>query len=111
VSQIERNISVPTVTSLERITTALEISVSSFFASTQVNSPNSSEDNKGTSRRRIAVIAKDDRKRLIMPKGKIRYELLSPDLQHKIEFVFIILPLETRTAVFCLTKVRNVGLS
>jgi transcriptional regulator with XRE-family HTH domain len=99
-SQIERNISVPTVTTLRRITTALEISVSDFFTSTEIDSTNSFEYNQNTCRKRIAVVAKNERKRLTMPKGKIQYELLSPDLQHKIQFVFIRLPPGAKTEAF-----------
>jgi transcriptional regulator with XRE-family HTH domain len=94
-SQIERNVSVPTVTKLQKISEALEIDLSSLLpengdSSNEAHSVNNKENSK-----RISVVRKGERKKIILPDGP-RVEMLCPDLQHKIEFIYLRYPVGTK---------------
>lgn len=104
-SQIERNLSVPTVTTLERITNALGISVTELFSQLEKENNQgqglfqlhksaleSSEKGPARYRGRIDVVRKDERKKLVLPRDEAHYELLSPDFQRKIEFITVHFP-------------------
>ena len=93
-SQIERNVSVPTVAKLQKIAEALDIKFSNLFpenddSSSKADLVNSKEDSK-----RISVVRKGQRKKMVMPWGAL-YEMLCPDLQHKIEFIYLHYPAGT----------------
>lgn len=75
ISQIERNIVTPSIVSLWKIATALEVSVGSFFEEEKHN-PN-------------PIVRYNNRKRIMTSNKKAIYELLSPDLNRKIEFLYI----------------------
>jgi len=108
-SRIERGHSVPTITTFEKIGTALGVDLSSLFGGHEVGhlavsldrsavhmfSGNQSCDfsptNNGNDSKAISVVRRDQRKKLIMPWGA-RYEMLCPDMQHKIEFIYINYP-------------------
>jgi transcriptional regulator with XRE-family HTH domain len=87
-SQVERSISVPTVRTLERILSALDTTVSALYLELE----NSSR--AYPSGQKVAVVRKSQRKRVLLgpERGRARYELLTPDYQRKIEFVYIHLP-------------------
>jgi len=112
-SQIERNISVPTVITLERITKAYEITTSGLFFElendVQESAPLPSKkkkilnlNTKGSAlhSKNMALIRKGDRKRLILPRSEAEYELLSPDLQRKIEFITVHFPIGAKITEF-----------
>ncbi len=113
-SQIERNISVPTVITLERITKAYGIATSDLFfelengakRSTSLESEKIKTTNLNTkrnildSKNNFAVVRKGDRKKLILPRSEVEYELLSPDLQRKIEFITVHFPAKATTEIF-----------
>ena len=93
-SQIERNVSVPTVTKLQKIAETLDIKLSDLLpengdSSNEAHSVNNKENSK-----RISVVRKGERKKMIMPWGAM-YEMLCPDLQHKIEFIYLHYPAGT----------------
>jgi transcriptional regulator with XRE-family HTH domain len=94
-SQIERNVSVPTVTKLQRIAEALNINFSNLLPQNG-NSSNEADpaDNKDKSTG-ISVVRKKERKKMIMPWGAM-YEMLCPDLRRKIEFIYIHYPVGTK---------------
>ena len=95
-SQIERNISVPTVTKLQKISQALDMNMSSFFTEMEGFESSSSIDDKKENSKRVDVVRKGERKKMIMPWGG-RYEMLCPDLQHKMEFIYLRYPVGTKT--------------
>lgn len=104
-SQIERNISVPTVITLERITRAFGIATSELFfelensgqgvsakASRGKKEENSDWRENTQNGRNVAIVRRNDRKKLVLPRSEAEYELLSPDLQRKIEFITVCFP-------------------
>lgn len=75
ISKIERNLVVPSVISLWKIAGVLGVSIGSFFEQ---------EDKKSRT-----VVRKSERKKIITQNSNAYYELLSPDLNRKIEFLMI----------------------
>lgn len=73
ISQIERDITMPSVTSLWKIASALNVHINYFF--------DEYED-------KIPIIRKCERKKLILPNSNLTYELLSP-LNKKMELLLI----------------------
>jgi transcriptional regulator with XRE-family HTH domain len=76
ISQIERNIVTPSIVSLWKIAKSLQVSVGYFF----------DEDIKNITN---PIVTKNTRKRIIASNNNAIYELLSPDLNRKIEFLYI----------------------
>jgi transcriptional regulator with XRE-family HTH domain len=94
-SQIERNASVPTVTKLIDIAGALNVTLSTLFPENESSGrekplSNRNEDKNNRSKR-IEVVRKGARKKLLTPWGA-SYEMLCPDLQHRIEFIILHYP-------------------
>ncbi len=98
-SQIERNISIPTVTKLQQIAEAFHVPMSSLLPETDTPGETSFGDQKTMNSNRITVIRRERRKKLVMPWGGL-YEMLCPDLRHKIEFIYIHYPVGTRAEEF-----------
>lgn len=73
-SQIERDITGPSVESLWKIAKALNVSMNYFFDNYEENNP---------------VVRKNERKQLKLPNSNVTYELLSPNLNRKIEFLIV----------------------
>lgn len=69
-SQIERDISDPSIATLRKIANALNVAVFYFLM-----------DESGTN----PIVRKGDRKKLKLPKSPITYELLCPDLKRNME--------------------------
>ncbi|AZV56201.1 XRE family transcriptional regulator [Clostridium sp. AWRP] len=76
ISQVERNITGPSVTTLWKIAKALNVSMNYFFDEDECEE----KDN---------VVRKDKRKMIILPNSKITYELLSPNIKGKIEYLLV----------------------
>ena len=104
-SQIERNISVPTVITLERITRAFGIATSELFFALEnggqgvsmkehreKSDENSNWIDSTHNETRVSIVRRGDRKKLVLPRSEAEYELLSPDLQRKIEFITVSFP-------------------
>lgn len=73
ISQVERDLANPSISSLKEIANALEVPLGAFFENyTQATSP---------------VVRKNERKKLI-PNDKITYELLSRDMSGKMELIY-----------------------
>lgn len=72
-SQIERNLLTPSVSTLKRIASALDIPAGDLMFAPQ----------PGSTRTMVAVMRKDERKRLAFPQSTISYELLTPDLRRR----------------------------
>lgn len=75
ISKIERNLVVPSVISLWKIAGALNVSIGSFF---------DQETHK-----QKTVVRRNERRKIITQNSNAFYELLSPDLNRKIEFLMI----------------------
>lgn len=69
-SQIERDLSEPSITSLRKIAKALNVAVFYFLMNEEEKKP---------------VVRKAERQKLVFPHSKITYELLSPDLNRQME--------------------------
>lgn len=76
ISQIERNIVTPSIVSLWKIAQSLGVSVGYFFEEETKNNIS-------------PVVKKNSRKRIIASNNNAIYELLSADLNRKIEFLYI----------------------
>ncbi len=76
ISQIERNMVTPSIVSLWKIAQSLNVSVGYFF-----------EENE---KKNISpVVKKNNRRRILISNNNAVYELLSADLNRKIEFLYI----------------------
>lgn len=84
VSQIERGVASPSITTVRRLTGALNVPVATLF----LEKDQSSSPDVELEGERI-VVRKDERKGLHVPKSRVRYELLTPDLNRQIEFLWI----------------------
>jgi len=71
-SQVERGFAEPSITSLRQIAEALDVPIFYFLIEEQKPNP---------------VVRKNERKILKLPKSHLRYELLSPDLNRKMEIM------------------------
>lgn len=74
ISQIERDLVGPSVASLWKIAEALGVPMGYFF-----------DDKKDAE----CVVKRDRRKKIQIPESKITYELLSPNMKGKIEFLLV----------------------
>lgn len=70
ISQIERDLTSPSITSLRRIASALDVPIFYFLMDDGMPNP---------------VVKRDRRRKLILPNSHLTYELLSPDLNRKME--------------------------
>ena len=84
ISQVERGRASPSITTLRRIAAALDVPIAALFLGDEVPSPGET-DRLG----RRLVVREAERKRLHVPRSKIDYELLTPDLNRKVEFLWI----------------------
>jgi transcriptional regulator with XRE-family HTH domain len=69
-SQIERNLTNPSLESLRKISDALEVPIFFFLAEPAIKSP---------------IVRRDRRLKLTLPESNLTYELLSPDLNRQME--------------------------
>ncbi|MGQ9515816.1 MAG: helix-turn-helix domain-containing protein, partial [Anaerolineae bacterium] len=69
-SQIERELADPSIKSLRRIAEALDVPVFYFLSDEQEHRP---------------VVRRHERKKLTLPRSQVTYELLTPDLNRKME--------------------------
>ena len=87
-SMVERNISAPTVRTLEKVVRALGTTVSSLYLEME------NSEKRNSCLGRVMVVRKKDRKKLVLgpERGKAHYELLTPDYQRKLEIIYIHFP-------------------
>jgi len=87
-SLIERNISTPTVRTLEKVVRALGTTISRLYLELE----NSEKQNFYSGR--VTVVHKKDRKKLVLgtERGKAHYELLTPDYQRKLQIIYVHFP-------------------
>lgn len=84
ISQVERGQASASITNLRRIASALGVPIAALFLS-HGQSANGQADRFG---RRI-VVRRDERKGLHVPRSGVVYQLLTPDLARKVEFIWI----------------------
>ena len=83
ISQVERGLASPSVNTLRRIAGALDVPIAALFLGGEM-----SDDESDRAGRRL-VVRRHERKGLSVPRSKVVYELLTPDLNRKIEFIWI----------------------
>jgi transcriptional regulator with XRE-family HTH domain len=71
-SQVERNVSMPSIDSLRKISKALNIPTFYFFLETENPSP---------------VVRRGERRQLLIPQSHVIYELLTPNVNRKMEII------------------------
>jgi quercetin dioxygenase-like cupin family protein len=81
---VERGLASPSINTLRRIAGALEVPIAALFLGGDDGS-NGESDRWG----RRLVVRRDERKGLHVPRSKVVYELLTPDLNRRIEFIWI----------------------
>jgi transcriptional regulator with XRE-family HTH domain len=84
VSQVERGVASPSITTLRRLAGALNVPVAAFFVGDGAVA--SSGDTLEGAR---IIVRRDERKGLRVSRSNVVYELLTPDLNRKIEFLWI----------------------
>lgn len=72
-SQIERDLASPSIESLRKVSQALDVPIFYFLVEPETKSP---------------VVRRDMRLKLMLPESRLTYELLTPDLNRKME-VFV----------------------
>ena len=89
-SQIERDLAQPSISSLKRIARQLEISVVDLFAP-KPDSQGGQVDSKPESKycNDIRVVLSDRRKSLVLPGSTLRYDLLTPDLNRQLQVLYV----------------------
>jgi quercetin dioxygenase-like cupin family protein len=86
-SQIERNQATPSVGTLHTIASALGLTLASFFEEPVENDEFAQREGSGAQ-----VVRADRRSVLIYPGSGNRNELVSPDLQRKIQMMWTVIP-------------------
>jgi transcriptional regulator with XRE-family HTH domain len=84
ISQVERGQASPSITNLRRIASALGVPVAALFLSS-AQSANGQIDRFG----RRLVVRRHERKGLHVPRSGVVYQLLTPDLNRRVEFIWI----------------------
>ena len=84
ISQIENNVTTPSIDVLRRISAVLEVHVGEFF-----NQDGDGDPGAEPAATRPLVVRAGRRKKLILPQSRWVYELLTPDLQGKLELLWL----------------------
>jgi transcriptional regulator with XRE-family HTH domain len=84
-SQVERGLTSPSITTLRRLAAALNVPVAAFFVND--GAPTTATDDAHDGQR--IIVRRQDRKGLRVPRSNVVYELLTPDLNRKVEFLWI----------------------
>jgi len=89
ISQVERGVTAPSLDVLWRIAQALDASIGLFFQQEPASPAAPEADGAAPERKpKALVVRRGARKTLGLP-NSVTYELLSPDLQHRIEFIWV----------------------
>ncbi|MDO8211974.1 cupin domain-containing protein [Conexibacter sp. CPCC 206217] len=84
ISQVERGIASPSITTLRRLAAALSVPIAALFVEHD-QAEGGAEEFDG---RRI-IVRRGERKGLRVRRSRVEYELLTPDLNRAIEFLWI----------------------
>lgn len=88
-SMIERNRSAPTVRTLERVVKALGTTISQVYKDMEEDAAD-----RDAGKNRVTVLKKVERKQLLLgpERARAHYELLTPDYQRRLQFMYIHFP-------------------
>ena len=97
ISQVERDLANPSLGTLKRIASALDVPLPSFFHddAPERAAEGADVDTAGTTRAPARVVRVDRRKTLIYPGSRIHHQLLSPDLHGRLEAIWVSAPTGT----------------
>jgi transcriptional regulator with XRE-family HTH domain len=84
ISQVERGLASPSISTLRRIASALDVPIAALF----IGNGGASDGESDSAGRRL-VVRRNERKGLHVARSKVVYELLTPDLNRKVEFIWI----------------------
>jgi transcriptional regulator with XRE-family HTH domain len=84
ISQIERGVASPSITTLRRLTSSLNVPIAALFV--EPTHPEHLDDNLDGER---IIVRRDERKALRVRRSRVEYELLTPDLNREVEFLWI----------------------
>ncbi len=91
-SQVERGLAQPSITSLKKIAQMFEISMVSLFgtdASANGFHLAGTNGEAGTYIRDVRVVRETQRKKLSLPGSHVVYEMLTPDLKRRMQILFL----------------------
>lgn len=105
VSQVERDVANPSVGALNRIADALGIRMGILFNSQSTDLREGNDTITSTSPDYIptVVVKHDQRKNLTYPESNIRYDLLTPDVQHNLMVLMSRCPSQTTSGEYTLS--------
>lgn len=86
ISQVERGQTNPSIDSLRRIAEALQVSIL-YFLSDHIQPQPKARGAKNKSLTYVPVVRADARSQLTLPVSGVTYQLLTPDLAHKMEAI------------------------
>ncbi|NQT58776.1 MAG: helix-turn-helix transcriptional regulator [Bacteroidetes bacterium] len=98
ISQIERGLAHPSITTLKKIAHSFQISVVTLFGNTnEENEQESAVLSKEVDRNKvvneyiqdITIVRTRHRKKMILPGSHITYEMVSPDLNRKLQVLYL----------------------
>lgn len=87
ISQVERGISSPSIDVLQRIARALSIHIGALFDGPTPTNAEGGAGEPTRGRAKARLVRANQRKSISLPASKVEYELLSPDLQGRLEFI------------------------
>ncbi|MDQ3692129.1 MAG: cupin domain-containing protein [Chloroflexota bacterium] len=91
ISQVERGLTAPSLEVLWAIARALDVPIGTFFqadATSDASRTAATDERAAPAAKSVAVVRAGERKRLGLTPS-LTYQLLSPDLQHRIELVWV----------------------
>ena len=88
ISQLENGRIDASVVTLRRIAASLDVPIAHFFFAPGEGGLFGDASSESTKPAAVRVVRRDERKRLVIPQSNFIFELLTPDLQGSIEFVW-----------------------
>lgn len=89
ISQVERGLTSPSLDVLWAIARALDVPMGTFFQSVAPTVDDALDGQAGDDGRSKATVVRAGRRKRLGITPSLSYQLLSPDLQHRIEFVWV----------------------
>lgn len=89
ISQVERGLTSPSLDVLWAIARALDVPMGTFFQPALSTADDSTDGQTSDDGRSKAIVVRAGRRKRLGVTPSLSYQLLSPDLQHRIEFVWV----------------------